>query len=668
MPKAYSGTVHFWAEVNADHAWPEPDYTNNRWPPVSGTDNVEFKPRRPFGVGYLLVEYLPKPSHDFQPFNWPSNKPDPTWVASKAARGVFNDIYPSDSLGYQMFGAGWWTYKNLPDVRDNYIDPYGKSVCGYCEVFNHLTKVWAAAKALGGSVPDQLFAWFPVGAMSGAPSGPGVAAAPPPVWTGSGRAAFGEDKADVFAHEVGHNLALYHAPCPPPSLSPALAPPNPDPQWPYWEDKAAPSHNWTRDPGEEGSALIGEIGWNVATYKTTDPYTADWMSYCFPKWITPYHWNKLFNALAPSPAPRTGAAAAAQSVALVSGLISDNDTGQLDAILALQGNPASATLPSGSQYCLTLQDASNAPVATHCFDLSFTNPESGAPVSVAPFAYALPFPGTVGRVVLKHGAAVLDERSSSAHAPEISLTSPAGGEVWDGIETVVWTASDADGDDLTFAVFYSSDDGASWTPVALDLTESSYALDTTALPGGDAVRIRVLASDGFLTTTVDSPRFSVPAKTPMAVIDAPEADASVPQEQALYLMGSAYDPEDGSLADNALSWWSDRDGLLGRGATVIVPGLTLSAGWHTITLMAADGDNQIGTATTRIEVAAAAAACAGDCSDDGSVTVDELLVMVNIALGNAPASGCQAGDVSGDGQITVDEILTAVNNALNGCQ
>jgi hypothetical protein len=49
------------------------------------------------------------------------------------------------------------------------------------------------------------------------------------------------------------------------------------------------------------------------------------------------------------------------------------------------------------------------------------------------------------------------------------------------------------------------------------------------------------------------------------------------------------------------------------------------------------------------------------------VTIDELLTLVNIALGNAPASDCTLGDDNHDGHITVDEILTAVNNALNGC-
>jgi len=59
--------------------------------------------------------------------------------------------------------------------------------------------------------------------------------------------------------------------------------------------------------------------------------------------------------------------------------------------------------------------------------------------------------------------------------------------------------------------------------------------------------------------------------------------------------------------------------------------------------------------------------CAGDCNSDHQVTVDEILTLVNIALGNTPVTTCDAGDANGDNHITVDEILTAVNNALNGC-
>jgi len=65
--------------------------------------------------------------------------------------------------------------------------------------------------------------------------------------------------------------------------------------------------------------------------------------------------------------------------------------------------------------------------------------------------------------------------------------------------------------------------------------------------------------------------------------------------------------------------------------------------------------------------AAAQPFCAGDCSGDGQVTVDEILTMVNVALGSADVNSCMAGDANNDHNITVDEILSAVSNALRGC-
>jgi hypothetical protein len=59
--------------------------------------------------------------------------------------------------------------------------------------------------------------------------------------------------------------------------------------------------------------------------------------------------------------------------------------------------------------------------------------------------------------------------------------------------------------------------------------------------------------------------------------------------------------------------------------------------------------------------------CTGDCDGSGDVTVNELILMVNIALGNADISTCVAGDADGSGDITINEIIGAVGFALNGC-
>jgi len=59
--------------------------------------------------------------------------------------------------------------------------------------------------------------------------------------------------------------------------------------------------------------------------------------------------------------------------------------------------------------------------------------------------------------------------------------------------------------------------------------------------------------------------------------------------------------------------------------------------------------------------------CAGDCDDGGSVSVDELVRGVNVALGDSEVATCAALDADSDGSVTIDELLRAVNAALNGC-
>jgi uncharacterized repeat protein (TIGR03806 family) len=62
-----------------------------------------------------------------------------------------------------------------------------------------------------------------------------------------------------------------------------------------------------------------------------------------------------------------------------------------------------------------------------------------------------------------------------------------------------------------------------------------------------------------------------------------------------------------------------------------------------------------------------AQACTGDCNGDGVVSINELILGVNIALGAAPMSACPAADRNGDDQVHIDELLAGVNDAASGC-
>ena len=60
--------------------------------------------------------------------------------------------------------------------------------------------------------------------------------------------------------------------------------------------------------------------------------------------------------------------------------------------------------------------------------------------------------------------------------------------------------------------------------------------------------------------------------------------------------------------------------------------------------------------------------CLGDCDGSGFVTINEVLIMVSMALGDAPATACLCA-TSEAYQVPIDitEIIRAVNNALADC-
>jgi hypothetical protein len=59
--------------------------------------------------------------------------------------------------------------------------------------------------------------------------------------------------------------------------------------------------------------------------------------------------------------------------------------------------------------------------------------------------------------------------------------------------------------------------------------------------------------------------------------------------------------------------------------------------------------------------------CWGDCSGDGKVSVNELIIAVQLALGASPVERCPQVDADHDGKVTVDELIAAVGVALSGC-
>jgi len=62
------------------------------------------------------------------------------------------------------------------------------------------------------------------------------------------------------------------------------------------------------------------------------------------------------------------------------------------------------------------------------------------------------------------------------------------------------------------------------------------------------------------------------------------------------------------------------------------------------------------------------ATCRGDCDGSGRVSIDELIVAIQISLGTMPVDDCAALDADLDRRVGIDEIVGAVGAALGGCR
>jgi hypothetical protein len=361
----------------------------------------------------------------------------------------------------------------------------------------------------------------------------------------------------------------------------------------------------------------------AAVFTPLLPTSRDIMTYCSNLWvsdITYQHflsyleeWTSNLKMYGP-PAPP-----AAADMLVVEGAI-DAATGSasLEPMFVLPDAPLET--PTPGQHTILLRSATGVELARYPFTLDVSHEEGFTPPAgvfvenvnaqtVVKLIHAMvPYVAGTTRVeILDTDGTLIGYRAAGANTPSVTLTAPNGGELVTDGALAAWTASDVDGDPLTYNLEFSADNGVTWELIAQSISDTQAGLYRINLKNTAQGLLRVAVSDGIHTAYDTSDAvFTVPNQPPDVKLLKPDSGSVYVAGQTVYMEGFVYDADSGTLDGEALTWVSDLDGELGHGATLSVN--TLSPGEHTLTLWANDGapGGQV-AASTHITVYATAA-------------------------------------------------------------
>jgi hypothetical protein len=180
------------------------------------------------------------------------------------------------------------------------------------------------------------------------------------------------------------------------------------------------------------------------------------------------------------------------------------------------------------------------------------------------FTQRLPYRRDTHRVVLRRGERELGALVVPKHLPEFLLTHPLKSDEVDvhGVLHLRWELAKSEEAEakkapLTYYVRYSAD-RRQWYRPGVNITDTLFDLDLREMPGGERCVAQVIATNGYQTSYVETPPFSVPRKSPEILLATPGGPL---------LFAQGFSREEGPLVGESIEWLVDGKRPIGTGAS-----------------------------------------------------------------------------------------------------
>ncbi len=117
------------------------------------------------------------------------------------------------------------------------------------------------------------------------------------------------------------------------------------------------------------------------------------------------------------------------------------------------------------------------------------------------FGLTLPYDKNTERIKLFRDNKEIAVKSRSSNTPVLDISSLSDLPELTGKQTLSWSCTDGDGDQLIYSLDYSTDNGSTWMPVRVFLSSPTAEIDAAYLQGTSQGTLRLSESDGFKTAS-----------------------------------------------------------------------------------------------------------------------------------------------------------------------